>query len=431
MASAADAQLKLVESLSKFVEQSDEAHEAMQKLAKAIDPLADVVKESSTKVKDQGGAMAGLQAAMGGMVAGVQAAAGAFSQAASAMRPFVEAFSPSAILMFDAAMRDLSAVIGSALLPIFNVLTMALRGFASILLPVVQTLGPAIERITGVLTSMLAGGLESLDLLAPAVESIVELFAVLMEALQPVIKLFQSISQVMMSYVSLLVNNAAVVITLLLQAIKPLLDIFTAATPIWKALSVIIAGVTNAIKVWAQSLSLACGGEFVEDFTGAMRQLARAAILAAAALAKMLGLEGFVEGMKKALGGERRGAAGFAAPQDARVQSDIQAFARQMAEAAATATGAGGETKTAEQKWQADLLNELKTLKEDELWKKAENAFFNALKRMKDAAGVVVHEATVAAAKPAVAAATGIAADVAVYGVPGGIARNVARRVGW
>jgi hypothetical protein len=107
--------------------------------------------------------------------------------------------------------------------------------------------------------------------------------------------------------------------------------------------------------VWAQSLSLAWGGDLVETFTDAMQQLAKAAILAAAALAKMLGLEGFVEGMKRALGGERKGAAGFAAPQDARVQSDIQAFARQMAEAAATATRAGAETKSKEEMWQQEV----------------------------------------------------------------------------
>jgi hypothetical protein len=416
------------DAMQDMVAQTQALSRALAELTKTTAPLARAGKDEAEQKQQSVSAMAGVQAAMGGMVAGAQMAVGAFQQAAGAMRPFVEAFSPSAILMFDAAMRDLSAVIGSAVLPFFNLLTGALRSFASILLPAVQEMAPVIDQIAGVFGELLAGAMDQIEMLMEPVKAIVELFAVLLDVLKPVMKLFQAINQVLFAYVGLLVNNAAVILGLLLQALKPILDIMGAMAPIWKALSVIIAGITNAIKVWAQSLSLAWGGDFVETFTDAMQQLAKAAILAAAALAKMLGLEGFVEGMKRALGGERRGAAGFAAPQDARVQTDIQAFARQMAEAAAVATTPGADTKSEEQKWRESTLEALKTLKTpEEFWKAAEEPLTRILLAVQKAAGEKVYEA----AKPAVTEATSIAADVAVSGIPGGIARSVARRVGW
>jgi hypothetical protein len=251
------------------------------------------------------------------------AVTGAFTQLQSAMSSFVGAFSPSAVLALNQAMYDLSAVVGSALLPVFNLLTSAVRQFSSILLPAVERLRPAIQTVADALGEMLDAAMMAVELLV-----------------EPLVFLGNIVAAVA--------------------------QVFSGLTPLLKSWAVVAAGVqavfVELFKALADSLGLGQFSEWVDQFKAAMRQLATAAIVAASQLARFLGFgDAFDKGIRNALtGANRKSAMGFGAAQDAKVGSDISGFGREVAALAALATTGGpGAKKDEEQQWRADTLKAL------------------------------------------------------------------------
>ena len=105
-----------------------------------------------------GGAVIGaFQAVVGGAIGmtkallnipgWIQAAISPIQKMFGAISPFISALNPAYVLRFQAAMLDLQAVFGRAMVPLAEGLTLLTRGFADMMVPVSQKLKPVFEAL--------------------------------------------------------------------------------------------------------------------------------------------------------------------------------------------------------------------------------------------------------------------------------------------
>lgn len=234
---------------------------------------------------------------------------GAFSELGGKMTQFVGALNPAAVEIFSWAMKDLSAVIGKALMPVFSVLTGAVKQASNLLLPVAQELAPIFGQIA-----------------------------------QTMMSVFQPMMQ-------LLVNQ----VRLVLPVFQLLADVMSLVAPVMQAYYTILAAGMKTLADLFASMFGAGYKEGMDAAKTAMQKLANYAIIAAGALLKMAANMGFKPALKglenllqAAKGGEQAQAGGIGAATAARV-TDIRSFEREQLTAAFTATqGMGDPGKTQE-----------------------------------------------------------------------------------
>ncbi len=246
----------------------------------------------------------------------------AFDSLTARVRPFAEAISPVSVQLFDQAMRDTTAVIGSALLPVWQSLTGLVREFGNALVPVAKTLKPVFETIaetvSGVGKAFTGAFANILTALKPVFENLADLFAGLGAALQGV-----------------------------------------------------YAFISGLASVFAGE------GATVGNFKQAMQELTKGILLATLALLRwydeLVGSnlsQRFGRGAAAAFGGGEKGnSEGFAPPSGASV-TDLTSLSKSVAAAAFTA-GEAGENK--EDAWRREVLTELKllnTLTSDQFWER-------------------------------------------------------------
>lgn len=144
------------------------------------------------------------------------------TKAAFAAAFFVNAFNPAIVQQFTYNLRDLQAVIGAGLLPVLNAFALEVRLLADTLLPVIQTLQPALQElgnaIIGFLTPIIKQIGSSLltlsntinSLLGPALSkfaaSLGALIGELMRQLTPVINTLAKFFSAFLSVLSVVVN---------------------------------------------------------------------------------------------------------------------------------------------------------------------------------------------------------------------------------
>jgi hypothetical protein len=189
------------------------------------------------------------------------------AKAAFAAAFFVNAFNPALVQQFTYNLRDLQAVIGTALVPVLNAFALEIRFLADTLLPVFQSLQPAFQElgnaIIGFLTPIIKQIGSSLltlantinNLLGPAITKFVssfgELFAELMRQLTPVINTLVKFFSTLLIAVSYVAN--------ILKAFAPLLvAAFTGLIVMISVNAITALGVFIA-SVWAASNTLTLG----------------------------------------------------------------------------------------------------------------------------------------------------------------------------
>ncbi len=244
----------------------------------------------------------------------IRATGAAFTSLAQKLVPFVEAFAPGAVLAFNQAMRDTSAVVGSALLPVLNVMTGIVRHVGDALIPVAQKLAPILQT------------------LADTVGKIIGVW----------------------------VNTFASVLGAFADAIRPLMPIFEGLGSLLQAWGVIVGGLLGGfMKMWTNLMGVPADG--ANKLKDAFQSLAKAAVLAVGALAKFAGADSILKGMINALGGEvkKGGSTGFAVPTNVQIQ-DAMSFNRDLAIRAFSAQGAPDPSD--EEEWRKEALEELQKL---------------------------------------------------------------------
>lgn len=329
----------------------------------AIDPQ--VAAELNQTMAVMSGGMRGVATLLGGPFAGaltqvpdlmkgaVMGIKDAFDSVASAVKPYVAAFAPSTVQSFDLALRDTTAVIGYALVPVLQTCTQIVRAFGDAILPVMRDLEPAIREVSGTL----------------------------MQVLQPVI------------------TNLGGILRGLAAGALGLFDVLRPMVPAWLAwidalhvASAIYQGVVaQTVAFWGAILKgatqlLGLSGNY-QTLGDAIRRLAGNAIVAAAALAKLFGFDAALKQIKRAFGeGQEKGAStGFGAATNPQILG-LPEWSKQIALAAFTAQGSGGESK--EDAFSRQVLERLKALDtvdvKQEIIKKLDDVREKIVKELKD-----------------------------------------------
>ena len=109
-----------------------------------------------------------------------------FEAVAAPVAKFVEALSPGTMQVFALAMRDLTATIGVAMLPIIQNLTTGLHSAANLLLPAMQAMQPIMDKLSTILVGGMLKGVQllshALQGLAPAGDALAAVFEVMVNA---------------------------------------------------------------------------------------------------------------------------------------------------------------------------------------------------------------------------------------------------------
>lgn len=297
---------------------------AAQILAEAAGPGGDwkaALKDATDVIKREDAAREEASAAL--RTFAVATAAGGVATAS-----FVQALSPSAVLQFHQAFRDLRAVVGTALLPVMSGLTEATRSVADALLPLARDLAPLLAEVV--------------NAALPVVDALLDVFSLLVEALSPLLPIVTGLVGIFAD----LLRGVQIVVGALVGALGGALS-----------------GMGGSIKDMMQGLR-----EVIQKFIGYMIQ-------ALAAIAQFFGLTGLVQrmaagarqaagqggGVAAMIGRAARGASGGLAAAENAHFAGFESFAKEMATAAATAT-VGGQTKRTQEEWLAKLAGDLEDI---------------------------------------------------------------------
>ncbi len=299
-----------------FQKEAAREEKAAQKAIDAAARAADAQMLTGQDVKGAPGkAVGGAVALAGG------GAAGMLGDLAGQMSQFVAALNPSAVEVFSQAMGDLNAVIGTALMPVFTILTTAVRQVANLLLPVAEELAPVFAQIAGVIMSVLQ----------PAFQTLTGLIRLTIPPLQ----IFS--------------------------------DILSALAPLLVAYQTIQAAVIDVLADFMKSLLGPDYAEGMNEFKSAMQKLAGAAITTVGALARMSQtMFGFGDKLLDSLikateGGRQKKAEGLAAKQG--TLTSFGGLDSQELVKAFSASGIAGEQDKTDNQWLKEANDNLKDIK--------------------------------------------------------------------
>lgn len=201
----------------------------------------------------------------GGLINSVFQAKDAFMTLAKTTALYVKAFSPAAFKLFENALYDLQAVIGSLLLPVLQAFTLIIRTVADTLVPIVQKLEPAFIKISKLMISVLAPVLNSLfniiDRLVPIIENFADVFGPLANKIGEFVSLFaDEIGKIIISLAESFLSLA----TFLMPVIDGFMNLATSVIPYTSEVLLLMAsavvGVTTALLVSFLPAIIAAGG---------------------------------------------------------------------------------------------------------------------------------------------------------------------------
>ncbi len=292
-------------------ERKEKAAEAARGRQAALDAPGQVASAGKAVVGGGLGAMASLA---GGPITG------ALSEFAGKIMSFVEALNPSAVMMFSQSLKDLQAVVGTALEPVFGVLTDAVREAADLLLPVTKQLAPVFGQIARTV----------MDVLQPVMQT----WANQLRALVPIIQLVA--------------------------------DVMSGVAPVMVAVQTVMAAVTRTVGDFIASLFGSGYRDAMASFKSAMQRLASAVLLTVGAMLRasqdLFGvggraLQNLIDATR---GGDRGAARGLGAATGGSVTS-LQSWEQAQLAAAFTASGTAGGTRS-DNEWLQEAANRLEEM---------------------------------------------------------------------
>lgn len=243
-----------------------------------------------------------------------------FEKLAEPVSKFVDALSPGTVQVFGLAMRDLTATIGVALLPVMQVLTDGVQRAAGVLLPAMEHLQPAFRSLTDALMSFM---LPTVQIFAHKMAGIADIVQVVAEAL------------------------------------KVLGDLFG-------VISVIVLSAKDAISAFVNSLIGGGGGgglaDTLKNLKDAIYRVMIALLGAAASIAKAFGADSFVNALisnLKELTGAKGGVGGAA---QNLAFKDFEQIGKDMALAAAQASEGGGQSSKDIRDYAKDAIANLENI---------------------------------------------------------------------
>lgn len=248
--------------------------------------------------------LAGVAGPLLAAAAGAAAFAAAVTGAVAAARHFGELVSPAAAQAFDAAMRDLGAVVGTFLMPILQEATRFVREFAAYLYPIVTQSLPGFQSIIRSVSEVWVG-------ILPIVASIAGAFASLLE---PVAMLTRLWADVML--------------------------------PIWRSISAVVAGLAAGFKAVLSSVMQLFGGNLRTAFKSLGEVVGLTVVALAGLFFQLTGMTEALNGMMNDLknGPAKQDATGLAVARNARY-TDPGGLGKEIAARAFVSSGREGMTK--------------------------------------------------------------------------------------
>lgn len=328
---------------------------AMARIAAA----ANVAKASMAALSS---VVAPVAAGMAALNAVLIAAPAAFVGAAYAISKFTDALNPGLTMQLNMAMRDLTAVVGTALNPVLQAMVPAIRDFANRLLPITRDAG---QYFSGLMQYM-----------RPVMTAFNSMYQQIAGTLAPVFKLVTDIFGILAQVAGALMETIAGVLIpfkVAFEAIYGILRPFIEGFRITGDLLVNIArnfrlfmgGLEGLVKGIASALGL---GDMIQWLVDGIKSIGLALkkftnwlILAAASVAKFFGMTSFVTGMINSL--KPADSTGLAAAQNPQYQS-IEGLGKNMALQAAIATAGVGE-ESEQQKLDQQMLESLQSIQKN------------------------------------------------------------------
>jgi hypothetical protein len=202
----------------------------------------------------------------GGVESAVSLAGGGvlstFAELGGKLSQFVEALNPSAMLVFNAAMKDLSAVVGTAVMPIFEALTQGVKEAANLLLPVAEELAPVFGQMAQTMLSVLQPILQLMANQVKALVPLLQIFADVMQGLAPLLQAWYTVQAALFGAL------ADFLASLLGGNYKDAMQNFqTAMQKLASAALVAVAGIAK----WMDGLGIKAGGLILDNLIKAVK----------------------------------------------------------------------------------------------------------------------------------------------------------------
>jgi hypothetical protein len=361
--------------------------------------VPDLQKKDSGKVFDPGMAQKSLlqsfgefRQAMSMITKAVNRVIDSLKRFADKSRDYVELFSPGAVVMFDQAVRDFGASMGTFLIPVVVTATNTLRLLASTVLA-----------LSGPLKALFT---DAGDLFYRTVVQIVNVLKPIVEILLAVSRVFLSLSGVMSSVFEPAMKAVAAVLEVLATWLTALASALAPLGPMLKVILLPLQMVGDALQAFGKVLSAVFSwlgslfgtdlGSMIDSFAESLRKafqgLVSALVQMTAKIALLFGARGFVAEMAQAFK-PKPSADGLAAMTNVRFISHTE-FGRQAMLSAANAMGGIDKQKSGDE-WLADIAAKLEKMLND-----PDESFWQQLKSTltevtyKTVAGAVVQAAS-------------------------------------
>jgi ABC-type transporter Mla subunit MlaD len=313
---------------------ADEAKRQGSGLGGAFAELAHAMKGTIASLANMAVGLRAANSALRTMAEGVHRAhllvLGKLESLAGVIAPFVQALNPSMTFGLNYAMQSLKATIGTALVPVAQVLTSAFREFAGVLLPAMQKLAAPLGSVARAFVNVLR---PTIHLIADSIGALKPVLDALGEASHTIVAAFAAVRATLVT-------------------------------------------VGQALASWIKSFFGA--GEFkdlVKSFQDAIRRMTEMMLQAVAKLAHFFGAVGFAhklaENLRKIAGAPEadRGKTGAPpAPTDVGYRSfeDIGKTLAAAAFAAQGTSGAGGAAaEKSEKEWLQKMAETLDAMKDE------------------------------------------------------------------
>jgi predicted PurR-regulated permease PerM len=287
-----------------------------------------------------------------------------FNNLLSVSRQYVQAINPALMEQLNYVNRDLTAVIGTALIPIVKEATQVYRTAADSLLEPMQKLRPIIadfsSAIGNMIDSLSSSSAYILSGLMPTLQMFADVGKLVGVTLEVVIRAFGGLMAILNPFINVL---SSVVSTLL----KPFQFLADVINDVVKAFEVIAVGIGQAFNAIFNSI----GGMFsgvggtISNFGEALRKINQVImsffVVLTAMILRLMGITSAIDAMTKQVGGQEGVSTGYQAAQAS--VTGIDSFNQSLLQKAFTAMPVGPEAKQ-EENYLKDIMGLLSGMKD-------------------------------------------------------------------
>lgn len=328
--------------------------------------------------EDKGGVLGTVKSVIKGFVGGVAVATAALF----AISKFVEAINPGQALLFNMAMKDLTATIGVGLVPVLALMSGVINEVSGILLPLSQQLSPILvmlaNTVGNILIPWLRAGAEQFAAMIPAlaiVTRVVEVLGGVVRVLVQAAAAFVPVLAASLILFEVLEPALNVVVTILGE----LVDVIGLVITIF---SIAMRAATAAITAFASD-TFGDGANIaatIKEFGSAVKQMVVQLAILGVSFAKFIGATTFVDKFKKGLEDATNRVKGARAvgAMDPSIEG-IAGISNKIALSAASAQAGTGARKDTTEDLLKDILKGMEGMTGDTLEQTITKAIRNAL----------------------------------------------------